>query len=239
MDKVQAVLNGYFYSKGFLRGMMNIDFVLYGGGILFLTVGTAFNFVGNVIFATIGLFAFLAGNCCGACQKGYMGLNYCIRFICDFAYGPVCSIFCQRFYIQRRIFDRCFLRTYFCWLWCAFYDFIHPYAAVLPGLQAATDCRPGCRSTGCRCPQAAAAAAYAAAHPQPVYAAAQPNPYAQPRTGSVCFSCGFPLAHDASFCPKCGSKQEKPAVSQVKRCANCGMELASDAVFCVKCGTKA
>lgn len=238
MDKVQAVLNGYFYSKGFLRGMMNIDFVLYGGGILFLTVGTAFNFVGNVIFATIGLFAFLAGIVAALAKKDTWGL-----IIAFGLYAILHTVLFVLYFVNVFTFNAVFLTAVFSELIFVGFGVLFMILSIhmLPSYQVYKQQRIAAQAAAAQAAaaQAAAAAAYAAAHPQPVYAAAQPNPYAQPRTGSVCFSCGFPLAHDASFCPKCGSKQEKPAVSQVKRCANCGMELASDAVFCVKCGTKA
>lgn len=237
MDKVQAVLNGYFYSKGFLRGMMNIDYVLYGGGIAFLTVGTAFNFIGNVIFATIGLFAFLAGIVAALAKKDTWGL-----IIAFGLYATLHSVLFVLYFVNVFTINAVYLTVVFSELICIGFGVLFMILSihVLPSYQVYKQQRIAAQAAAAQAAaaQAAAAAAYAAANPQPVYAAQQ-NSYAPPSTGSACFSCGFLLAPDVVFCPKCGSKQEKKAAPQVKKCANCGTELASDAVFCVKCGTKA
>jgi len=46
-----------------------------------------------------------------------------------------------------------------------------------------------------------------------------------------CTNCGYSLAADMIFCPKCGNKQGKV-------CRNCQTPLMPDAMFCHKCGTK-
>ena len=44
-----------------------------------------------------------------------------------------------------------------------------------------------------------------------------------------CRACGFEVAPDFAFCPKCGAKQDRS-------CPSCGYEVAADFAFCPKCG---
>jgi ribosomal protein L40E/signal transduction histidine kinase len=227
MNRVQDVMNGYFYSKGILRALMNIDFVFYGGGILFLVIGTAFSFVGNIIFYTIGLFAFLAGLVGAVAKKDTWGL-----IIAFSLFGLLHAVLMVIYFINVFTLNAAMLVYVFSEMITIAIAVLFLILSIhlLPSYQVYKQQRAAVQAAAAQAAaaQAAAAAAYAAAHPQAPYA-----PPAAPST--VCFSCGFPLAPDAVFCPKCGAKQEKP---QKKACANCGSELSPDAVFCVKCGTK-
>ena len=48
---------------------------------------------------------------------------------------------------------------------------------------------------------------------------------------TFCPVCGSENEKDSSFCKKCGA-------SLIKKCPNCGADLDSDSVFCDKCGKK-
>lgn len=60
----------------------------------------------------------------------------------------------------------------------------------------------------------------------------------------VCPNCKAELALNATFCNKCGAKQEMPTVQEAEvvveklTCRNCGSEISEDTVFCSSCGTK-
>ena len=49
-----------------------------------------------------------------------------------------------------------------------------------------------------------------------------------------CEKCGFELAVDDVFCPKCGTKKEV----REKICGKCNQTLSPDDEFCFKCGVK-
>lgn len=235
MDKVQAALNEYFSSKGFFKNAMDLNFLFYGGGLLFMVIGSFFYFVGNQLFASIGLLAFLFGIVLSLAKKdtigliisfGVFALMYAVLMVIDFV----------------RIFDfknAAFLVNFFSDIIMGGVSVLFLLLSILklPAYQAYRQQKIAAKAAAAQAAaaQAAAAAAYAAAHPQPAYTppAYTPPPSAAP--ASVCVSCGFPLTPDAVFCPKCGSKQEKP---EKKVCANCGTGLSGDAAFCVKCGTK-
>lgn len=62
---------------------------------------------------------------------------------------------------------------------------------------------------------------------------------------TVCQSCGGEISKDASFCPKCGARVERPVQeepvqeepkTEKKTCSVCHAELEEDAQFCVNCG---
>ncbi len=46
-----------------------------------------------------------------------------------------------------------------------------------------------------------------------------------------CAQCGKPMEEGATFCGKCGAKQETKVF-----CPKCGTEVENDATFCPKCG---
>jgi ribosomal protein L40E len=60
----------------------------------------------------------------------------------------------------------------------------------------------------------------------------------------ICHNCKAEVALNATFCNKCGAKQEIPAaqatevVEEKLTCPNCGVEISEDTVFCSSCGTK-
>lgn len=49
----------------------------------------------------------------------------------------------------------------------------------------------------------------------------------------MCANCGAELAVNAAFCPKCGTKVERPNV-----CPNCGAPKVEGGAFCGSCGAK-
>jgi ribosomal protein L40E len=50
---------------------------------------------------------------------------------------------------------------------------------------------------------------------------------------ATCPNCNAPLANNAKFCPKCGTK-----IAAVAFCSECGAKLPPDAKFCGECGAK-
>jgi len=58
----------------------------------------------------------------------------------------------------------------------------------------------------------------------------------------ACTGCGADLDRNATFCPKCGTKQEQPAAEEQndegKFCPKCGATVTEGSAFCQSCGTK-
>lgn len=53
----------------------------------------------------------------------------------------------------------------------------------------------------------------------------------------VCDGCGAEITSDATFCPVCGKKADRPdRIPPI--CPNCGVTVDEGATFCVDCGTQ-
>ena len=221
MNKVQAALNEYFNSKGFFKTAMNIDYIWYGLGAVLLLVGAVFAFPGSNILAILGLYLFWAGVVVGFAKKNDIGLT--IAF-CAYA-----LIFFVAFIIS---FVQVFTLAAVM-LTSVFTNLIHIAVATLLLICVIKRSEFYARHQVIKQQQAAA---YAAAQAQAAaYAASQVKADYTPPAARSCTVCGSPLAPDAMFCPKCGSRQE---IVLPAACPNCGAELKDGAAFCVKCGTK-
>ena len=54
---------------------------------------------------------------------------------------------------------------------------------------------------------------------------------------TLCSECGGEIHADATFCPTCGKKAERPD-RKPPICPNCGVTVDEGATFCVDCGTQ-
>ena len=53
----------------------------------------------------------------------------------------------------------------------------------------------------------------------------------------LCSECGGELSADATYCPTCGNKADRPD-RKPPICPNCGVTVDEGATFCVDCGTQ-
>ena len=53
----------------------------------------------------------------------------------------------------------------------------------------------------------------------------------------LCDECGGEITADATFCPACGKKADRPD-RKPPVCPTCGVTVDEDATFCVDCGTQ-
>lgn len=86
-------------------------------------------------------------------------------------------------------------------------------------------------------PVSGAPAAAQARAPMPA-PAVKPAPAPAPAPGALtCASCNTPLKPTAKFCPRCGTKVERPPAPKPLVCSSCGGAITERTKFCGACGT--
>jgi ribosomal protein L40E len=183
---------------------MMIDFIIYGLGFVFIVLGMFIAGI-NEAFSNIGLILFWAGVVFGFAKKDDIGLTV--------GFG-VYSLFYLVIFILA--LAGVFYRTTFFFAG-ALCQCIIGAVLLIPTVINSGYYKKYKQNQQIFLQAAAVQASMA--------------PKEAPSAGSVCATCGAPIAANAKFCTKCGSKQPEKRV-----CPQCGAEVPAGSAFCMGCG---
>ncbi len=204
MKEVQTSLKAYFNSLSFYRGLMAVDFVVYGLGFVLLIVGSFVSVV-NEAFVNLGIILFWAGLVFGFAKKDDIGLTIGLSAYMLFFLVMFILYLAGAFYVH----------------FFAFGTLCHVIIALLLLISTirGSDYYKRYQQNKQLAIQANAA---------------QVAMVAQKAQSIFCASCGKPLGTDSVFCPTCGAKQADKkfcpkcgteAAGTAVFCSKCGVSM--------------
>lgn len=250
MKEYRIALKSHFEAIAGFKKCMDIDFVFWGIGLVFMVLGS---FVGNVagdVITGIGTWMLYFGMALAFIKKNDLGLLiitgtltvvYLVVFIIGAANGLA---------VLSLIFNTIAFGTLFILAYKASDAAKKAEIKRTREAMKASKANAVCKSCGAvlaadaqfcpacgqkvpepaRCPQCGASIAEGVAFCDKCGAKLLEE---KQEASVVCINCGAALTDENAFCPACGQKVPKPGC-----CPQCGAEIREGTAFCGRCGTR-